>query len=173
MISHFPVTPSTNPLSHIHPPPSPLPVWECSSTHPPTHTFLPHRSSILLHWGIKPPQDQGLSLLSGKAIFCYVCIWSHASLQVYSLVGGLDFGELGVQDSLCCSSNGVAISLGSSSPPASSRDFLNIKIKYVLFLTFCEFHKQAHSIYITPTPFSSSTNSSCVPSISNSLPHLY
>jgi hypothetical protein len=52
---------------------------------------LPHHSSIPLCWGIKSPQDQGppLPLLSGKAILCYICIWSHGSLPVYSLVGGL------------------------------------------------------------------------------------
>jgi hypothetical protein len=58
--------------------------------YPPTLSH-PHRSSISL----KPPWDQGplLPLLSGKAILCYICIWSHGSLQAHSLVGGLDSGR--------------------------------------------------------------------------------
>jgi hypothetical protein len=61
-------------------------------THPPpTHPFPPHRTNILLYWGIKPPQDQGppLPLMRDKAILCCICSWSHGSLHVYSLVGGL------------------------------------------------------------------------------------
>jgi hypothetical protein len=34
-------------------------------------------------------------LLSWKAILCYICIWSHGALQVYSLVGFLDSGRTG------------------------------------------------------------------------------
>jgi hypothetical protein len=53
---HNPHIPFT--LSH-----SPLPLWGCSSTHPPTpapptHPLLPHHSSIPLSWGIKPLQYQ-------------------------------------------------------------------------------------------------------------------
>jgi hypothetical protein len=46
---------------------------------------------ILIHWGIKPSQDQGpfLPLMSNKTILCYTCDWSHGSLHVCSLVGGL------------------------------------------------------------------------------------
>jgi hypothetical protein len=64
-----------------------LPLWGYSPTHP----LLLHHSSICLLWGIKPPQDQGppLSLMSDKAILWYICIWSHGSLPVHSLVGGL------------------------------------------------------------------------------------
>jgi hypothetical protein len=36
------------------------------------------------------------SLISSKAIFCYICTWSHGSLHVYSLVGGLVPGSSGV-----------------------------------------------------------------------------
>jgi hypothetical protein len=32
-------------------------------------------------------------LLSGKAILCYICIWSQVYLQVYSLVGGVVSGR--------------------------------------------------------------------------------
>jgi hypothetical protein len=50
-----------------------------------------------LHWGIKSPQDQRppFPLLSGKAIHCYIYIWSHGSFQVHSMVGGLDSGRTG------------------------------------------------------------------------------
>jgi hypothetical protein len=33
--------------------------------------------------------------MSGKAIFCYICSWSHGSFHVYSLVGGLIPGSSG------------------------------------------------------------------------------
>ena len=49
--------PSANPLSH-----PPLPCF-CEGAPPPTHPLLPHRPSIPLHWGIRPSQDQGPSLL--------------------------------------------------------------------------------------------------------------
>ena len=67
---------------------------------PPTHPLPPHHSSIPLRWGIKPPQDQGppLPLISDKAILYYICIWSHGSLHVYSLVGGLVPGSSGRSD---------------------------------------------------------------------------
>jgi hypothetical protein len=57
----------------------------------PTHPLLPPCPGILLHWGIKSSQDKGplLSLMSKKAILSYICCWSHGSLHVYSLVGGL------------------------------------------------------------------------------------
>jgi hypothetical protein len=43
------------------------------------------------------PQNQGslLPLLPDKAILCYICGWSHGSLHVYSLVGGLVTGSSG------------------------------------------------------------------------------
>jgi hypothetical protein len=67
--------------------PSPLPLLLPSPTHllPPPHPRIP------LHWGIKLSQDQGLlfPLMPDKAILCYICGWSHESLHVYSLVGGL------------------------------------------------------------------------------------
>ena len=36
-----------------------------------------------------------LSLMFHKTIFCYICSWSHGSLHVYSLVGGLVPGSSG------------------------------------------------------------------------------
>ena len=75
----------------LHKPPTPFPPHcSCEGAYAPTP--LPfHFSSIPLHWGIKSPQDQGppLPLMSDKAVLCYICSWSHGSLHVYSLVGGL------------------------------------------------------------------------------------
>jgi hypothetical protein len=61
------------------------------------HLFQPYLSSFPLLWGIKPPQDQGppLPLTADKAILCYICTWSHGSLPVHSLVGGLVPGSSG------------------------------------------------------------------------------
>jgi hypothetical protein len=72
-----------------------LPLWGCS--HPPIPPPPLYPSSIPLHWGIKPPQDQGspLQLMSDKAILFYLCIWRHGSLPVHSLVGSLVPGITG------------------------------------------------------------------------------
>jgi hypothetical protein len=90
----LPCYPTTNSPSHICPPP-PLGLYE--GVPPLTHTLPPHQSSVPLHWGIKPPKDQRppLPLLSGKEILCYIWLWSHRSLQVHSLFGGLDSGRIG------------------------------------------------------------------------------
>jgi hypothetical protein len=50
----------------------------------PTHSLLPHCLNIPLYWGIEPPQDQGssITLMLYKAVFCYICSWSHESLHV-------------------------------------------------------------------------------------------
>jgi len=63
--------------SHISPPP-PFCLYESA----PSHSHSPHHSSIPLLCGIKPTLDQGppLPLLSGKAILCYICIWSKDNL---------------------------------------------------------------------------------------------
>jgi hypothetical protein len=67
--------------------PYPLPTFPCSPTHPLTISG----PGIPLHWGIEHSEDQGplLTLMTEKAIFCYICIWSHEFHHVYSLVGGL------------------------------------------------------------------------------------
>ena len=85
MISPFPVTPPQIP--HPIPPLSP-PLCLYEGAPPPTHPLLPHHSSIPLCWGIKPPQDQGPSLLimSDKANLCRILIWTHGSLHVNSLL---------------------------------------------------------------------------------------
>ena len=101
------------------PHPSSLPLWGCSST----HLFTPdHCCSIPLHWGIEPSQDQGPSLLSisDKAILSYICIWSHGSLHIYSLVSGLVPWTLGGPVSWYVSSYGVANPFSSFSPSHSS-----------------------------------------------------
>jgi hypothetical protein len=81
----FPGFPSENSLSH--------PPMLYSTTNP---LLLPCLGSPL-HWGIESSQDQGplLPLMSNKAILCYICSWSHGSLHVYSLVGGLVSGSSG------------------------------------------------------------------------------
>jgi hypothetical protein len=80
-----------NLLSH---PPSPC-FYESVPT--PTHLLPPPRLRIPLQWVIKPSQDQGplLPLMSNKANLCYICNWSHGSLHVYTLVGGLVPGSSG------------------------------------------------------------------------------
>ena len=59
------------------------------------HPLPSHCSSIPLYWGIKSLQDQGppLLLISDKVILSYICIWSHGSLHIYTLVGGLVSGR--------------------------------------------------------------------------------
>jgi hypothetical protein len=83
---------------------------------PPTHPIPPHCSSIPLHWGIKPPQDTGppLPLMPDKSIICYICTWSHGSLHVHSLVGGLVPGSFGGSGWL------ILLFMGLQSPSAPS-----------------------------------------------------
>jgi hypothetical protein len=79
----LPSYPSTKTLT------SPPPLCLCEvAPYPPTHPLLPHCSSISLHWGIKPPQDQGplLPLMPDKTISCYICIWSYGSMANVFLV---------------------------------------------------------------------------------------
>ena len=58
---------------------------------PPTYPFPPDLFSIPLCWGIKSSQDQrpSLPLMPNNAVLFYICKWSHGSLHVYSLMGGL------------------------------------------------------------------------------------
>ena len=88
LLSPFPVSPPQI-LYPILPPTASMRVL--------SHTPSPHHPSIPLHWGIEPSQDQGppLPLMPDKAILCYICGWSHGSLHVYSLVGGLVPGSSG------------------------------------------------------------------------------
>jgi hypothetical protein len=70
-----------------------LPLSPCSPINP-----LPLPGpGIPLHSSTKPLQDQGplLPWMTDKAILCYICGWSHGSLHVFSLVGGLVSGSSG------------------------------------------------------------------------------
>ena len=81
----FPWFSSTNPLSHH--------TWPCfyDVFSQPTYPQLAHHSSILLCRVIKPSQDQEppLPFMPDKLILWYLCNWSHESLHVYTLFGGL------------------------------------------------------------------------------------
>jgi hypothetical protein len=81
MISPFLVTPPQHPIPSAL---FPLLFASNEGTPPPTHLLPPHRSSILLPWGIKPLQDQGppLPLMSDNAILCYICI---LAIQVHKV----------------------------------------------------------------------------------------
>jgi hypothetical protein len=89
---------SRSPAPNPPPPPKPQshPSSPCSMRvflHPPTPASASPPRNITghhLHWDIKLSQDQEplLPLMPHKAILCYICSWSHGSLQVYSLVGG-------------------------------------------------------------------------------------
>ncbi|EDL27071.1 mCG12966 [Mus musculus] len=77
ILSPFLIPPQKNPLSH--------PLSPCSLTHP---LLLPC-PGIPLHLGMESSQDQRplLSLMSLKAILCYIFGWRHEFLHVYPLVG--------------------------------------------------------------------------------------
>ena len=96
----LPSYPSTNFPSHACPFHSPLCL--CEDDPQPTLPLLPCHSSIPLCWDIILPQDQELPLplMSDKAIFCYICIWSHGAFPVYFFVGGLVRGSSGWSDQL-------------------------------------------------------------------------
>jgi hypothetical protein len=72
----------------------PLLLWVCFSK---THPHLPPNPGIPQDWGSHSSQDQEplLPLMSHKAILWYICIQSHESLHVYSLVGSLVPGRSG------------------------------------------------------------------------------
>jgi hypothetical protein len=88
----FPNFPPRNSLSHPHPS-----CFYEGVPHPPTHPVPPPCPTIPLHWGTKPSWDKGplLPLMPYKVILCYIYSWSHGSLRVYSLVGGLNPGSSG------------------------------------------------------------------------------
>jgi hypothetical protein len=84
-VTPFPSFPSANP--HPIPPSSSFYEGVPPSTYP---LPLPD-PGIPLHWGIEPSQEQRplLPVMPYKAILNYICSWSHGSLHVYSLDGGL------------------------------------------------------------------------------------
>ena len=85
------------------PPPSEYPIpshlslilWGCSNTHQPTPPSLPLTSPPLGHRALIGPRASLLPLIPDKVILCYICCWSHGSLHVYSLLGGLVPGSYG------------------------------------------------------------------------------
>jgi len=91
MISLFLVTPPQTPISFS------LPKLSFVSMRVLLHPLPPHPSSIPLHCGIKPPQEQMLPvpLMSDEVILCYIYIWSPGSLHIHSLVGSLVSGSFG------------------------------------------------------------------------------
>jgi hypothetical protein len=99
---------------HEPPIPSSCPLLLCGCS--PTH-LLPASPPTP-----DPPQDQGppLCLMSDEAILCYICSWSHGSLHVYSLVGGLLPGSSGGSGWLIFFSYGVANPFSSFSPSPNS-----------------------------------------------------
>ena len=84
-VIYFPWFYSTNPLSHH--------TWPCfyEVFSQPIYPQLAHHSSILLCWVIKSSQDQKppLPFMPDKLILWYLFNWSHESLHVYTLFGGL------------------------------------------------------------------------------------
>jgi hypothetical protein len=112
--------------------PSPSPYFY-EGVVPPFHPGIP------LYWGIEPSQDQGLlfPLMPYKAILCYICGWSHGSLHVYSLVGGLvpgSSGEVWLVDI-------VVLPMGLQTPSAPSVLSLTIPL-----WTLCSVQSLASSI---------------------------
>jgi hypothetical protein len=86
MLSPFPVPPSETPYPISLPP-----VSMRVLPHPPNHPLLPPCLGIPLYWVMEPSQEKGPPppIMPNKAILCYICSWSHGSLHVYCLVGGL------------------------------------------------------------------------------------
>jgi hypothetical protein len=77
-----------------------LPTYSCLTT-----LAFPYTGTSSLHRTKGLP----LPLMPDKTIFCYICRWSHGSLHVFSLVGGLIPGSSGgLVGWYCCSSYGVA-----------------------------------------------------------------
>ena len=66
---------------------SPLLLWGCSHIHPPTPTSSSWHSLMLGHQAFRGPRASSpIDVWLGHLP---ICSWSHGSLHVYSLVGGL------------------------------------------------------------------------------------
>jgi hypothetical protein len=107
MLSAFPVSPLETP-SHLL---------------SPIHPLTPSCPGIPLHWGIEPSQDQGplLPLMPNKAIFWYICGWSHGcSMCILWLVVSFLGALKDLVGWYCCSSYGVANPFGFFSPFSNS-----------------------------------------------------
>jgi hypothetical protein len=78
---------------------SQFPLWKLPIPPPASMMVLTHMQTYygLATWCMEPSHDQGplLPLMSDKAILCYICSWTHGTLPVYSLVGGLVSGNSG------------------------------------------------------------------------------
>jgi hypothetical protein len=86
-----------------------LPIWEYSPTHPHSHSSLVQHTPTLGH---HTSLGQRASLLFlGKVILWYIYVWSHRSLLVNSLVGGLVSGRTER------SGQTVVLPMGLQSPP--------------------------------------------------------
>jgi hypothetical protein len=92
MLSPFLVPFPENPLPH----PS-FPCFYEGVTNPPTNSCLPALEFPYTGASIELSQNQGplFPLMPDKAILSYIYGWSHKSLHVYSLVGGLVPGSSG------------------------------------------------------------------------------
>jgi hypothetical protein len=81
-------------LSQFPPQKTPIPssfllfLWACSPTHPPTPASLLVHYPTLRHQAFTGPRASS-PIDAWQATFCYIYGWSHVSLHVYSLVGGL------------------------------------------------------------------------------------
>jgi len=91
----------------------------CSPSHPPTPTSTPWHSPTLGNRAFTGSRAF-LLLTSDKATLCYICSWSHGSLHVYSLFGGLVPGSSGGVFLIGI----VVLSMGLQTPSAPSILFL-------------------------------------------------
>jgi hypothetical protein len=85
------------PIPQPSSPPFTLPLWGCSPTHPPSPAAPLQHPPVLGH---ETSTGSRASPHIDKAILCYLCIWSHGSLPIYSLIGGLVPGSTGWSDQL-------------------------------------------------------------------------
>jgi hypothetical protein len=87
MLPHFLVSPMETPHPFCT-----LPASMRVFLQPPIYfSFLLLHSPTVGHQAFIGPRAS--SLMPDKSILCYICGWSHGSLHVYSLVGGLVSGS--------------------------------------------------------------------------------
>ena len=95
---YFPLSrsPLWNPKT---PSPPHLPLWGCSSTHPPTHSHPPTLAPNNGVLNILRPKSLFRTDVH-KAIFCHIYEQHHGLLHVYSLIGGPVTGSTGSSNSV-------------------------------------------------------------------------